>query len=59
MELMDPKLVASCSISEVMREILMGLLCMQERAVDRPSMSDVVLMLSMKQLLFHFLENLH
>jgi hypothetical protein len=34
------------SPSEVMRCIQVGLLCVQERAEDRPTMSTVVLMLS-------------
>ncbi|CAL2234696.1 unnamed protein product [Prunus armeniaca] len=46
MELMDSTLSASCSSSEVTRCIQMGLLCVQERAMDRPNMSDVVSMLS-------------
>lgn len=46
MELMDSTLSASCSNSEVTRCIQMGLLCVQERAMDRPNMSDVVSMLS-------------
>ncbi|KAM5564548.1 receptor-like serine/threonine-protein kinase SD1-8 [Rosa sericea] len=46
MELLDSALVASCSSSEVMRCIQMGLLCVQERAMDRPNMSDVASMLS-------------
>uniref|UniRef100_A0A803Q680 S-locus receptor kinase C-terminal domain-containing protein n=1 Tax=Cannabis sativa TaxID=3483 RepID=A0A803Q680_CANSA len=36
----------SYSASEVMRCIQVGLLCVQERAEDRPTMSTVVLMLS-------------
>ncbi|KAK9946050.1 hypothetical protein M0R45_011532 [Rubus argutus] len=46
MDLMDPTLGASCSSSEVIRCIQMGLLCVQERAMDRPTMSDVVSLLS-------------
>ncbi|PRQ26792.1 putative protein kinase RLK-Pelle-DLSV family [Rosa chinensis] len=46
MELMDSTLRASCSSSEVIRCIQMGLLCVQEKAIDRPTMSDVVSMLS-------------
>ncbi|XP_062022001.1 G-type lectin S-receptor-like serine/threonine-protein kinase At1g11410 isoform X3 [Rosa rugosa] len=46
MDLIDSTLCASCSSSEVMRCIQMGLLCVQERAMDRPNMSDVVSMLS-------------
>ncbi|XP_008219791.1 PREDICTED: G-type lectin S-receptor-like serine/threonine-protein kinase At1g11410 [Prunus mume] len=46
MELMDSTLSSSCSSSEVTRCIQMGLLCVQEKAMDRPTMSDVVSMLS-------------
>ncbi|KAL6215139.1 hypothetical protein ACLB2K_014570 [Fragaria x ananassa] len=46
MELMDSAFHASCSSSEVTRYIQMGLLCVQERAIDRPTMLDVVAMLS-------------
>lgn len=43
---MDSALHSSCSSSEVMRYIQIGLLCVQERALDRPNMSDVIFMLS-------------
>ncbi|KAK9946047.1 hypothetical protein M0R45_011529 [Rubus argutus] len=46
MELMDSTLRASCSSGEVIRCIQIGLLCVQERAIDRPTMSDVVSLLS-------------
>ena len=36
----------SCILSEVLRCIHVGLLCVQQRPEDRPSMSSVVLMLS-------------
>ncbi|KAL1567076.1 hypothetical protein AAHA92_02597 [Salvia divinorum] len=36
----------SCDISQVMRSIHVGLLCVQQHPEDRPSMSSVVLMLS-------------
>lgn len=45
-ELMDSTLVNSCSLFEVFRYIQLGLLCVQERAEDRPSMFDIVSMLS-------------
>ncbi|CAN6681750.1 unnamed protein product [Malus baccata var. baccata] len=45
-ELMDSTLSGSCSSNEVTRCIQVGLLCVQERAMDRPNMSDVVSMLS-------------
>ncbi|KAL9457910.1 hypothetical protein AB3S75_006868 [Citrus x aurantiifolia] len=46
LELMDPTLDESCSPDEVMRCIHVGLLCVQDRAADRPTMSDVVSMLT-------------
>ncbi|XP_024164867.1 receptor-like serine/threonine-protein kinase SD1-8 isoform X1 [Rosa chinensis] len=46
MELMDPTLGGSCSSSEAIRCTQIGLLCVQERATDRPTMSDVISMLS-------------
>ncbi|XP_004293005.1 PREDICTED: G-type lectin S-receptor-like serine/threonine-protein kinase B120 isoform X2 [Fragaria vesca subsp. vesca] len=46
MELMDSTLRASCSSGEVIRCIHIGLLCVQERAIDRPTMSDVISLLS-------------
>ncbi|XP_022860037.1 G-type lectin S-receptor-like serine/threonine-protein kinase At4g03230 isoform X2 [Olea europaea var. sylvestris] len=42
----DPILLESCEKSEVMKCINVGLLCVEEDPNDRPSMSDVVLMLS-------------
>ncbi|KAJ9542972.1 hypothetical protein OSB04_029478 [Centaurea solstitialis] len=46
LELMSPCLRNSCIISEVERTIHVGLLCVQNLAEDRPTMSSVVLMLS-------------
>ncbi|KAJ9542963.1 LOW QUALITY PROTEIN: hypothetical protein OSB04_029469 [Centaurea solstitialis] len=46
MELMSPCLRNSCIISEVERTIHVGLLCVQNLAQDRPTMSSVVMMLS-------------
>ena len=46
LELIDPSIGNSYSPSEVLRCIHVGLLCVQERAEDRPTMSSVVLMLS-------------
>ncbi|KAJ7951781.1 putative Receptor protein kinase [Quillaja saponaria] len=46
MELMDPTLNESCKANEVLRCIHVGLLCVQDQAIDRPSMLDVVAMLS-------------
>ncbi|GAB4854121.1 hypothetical protein Ancab_039716 [Ancistrocladus abbreviatus] len=44
-ELMDPTLADSFPGSVVCWFVQLGLLCVQERAVDRPTMSDVVSML--------------
>ncbi|KAK9116155.1 hypothetical protein Sjap_015102 [Stephania japonica] len=45
-ELIDPILLDSSSFSKALRYINVGLLCVQEVASDRPTMSDVVTMLS-------------
>ncbi|XP_059284955.1 G-type lectin S-receptor-like serine/threonine-protein kinase At4g27290 [Lycium ferocissimum] len=46
LELVDPSLVDSCCISEVVRSIHVGLLCVQQNPEDRPSMSTVINMLT-------------
>ncbi|XP_057428730.1 receptor-like serine/threonine-protein kinase SD1-8 isoform X2 [Lotus japonicus] len=46
LELIDPSISDSYSTSEVLRCIHIGLLCVQERAEDRPTMSSVILMLN-------------
>ncbi|XP_059658863.1 G-type lectin S-receptor-like serine/threonine-protein kinase At4g11900 [Cornus florida] len=46
MELMDPILGNPSSTSTLLRYINIGLLCVQENANDRPTMSDVVSMFS-------------
>ncbi|KVI09740.1 Apple-like protein, partial [Cynara cardunculus var. scolymus] len=45
LELMSPCLRDSCIVSEVERTIHVGLLCVQNLAEDRPTMSSVVMML--------------
>lgn len=45
MEIVDPSLGESCSDHLVLRCIQIGLLCVQDHAGDRPSMSRVVSML--------------
>ena len=45
-ELVDDHLSKSCYLSEVLRSIHVGLLCVQQFPDDRPSMSSVVLMLA-------------
>ncbi|KAK9106952.1 hypothetical protein Syun_022963 [Stephania yunnanensis] len=46
LELIDPTLRESFSISMALRCIYVGLLCVQEQAVDRPTMFDVLMMLN-------------
>lgn len=46
LELIDQSLDNSCSLTETLRCIQVGLLCVQQRSEDRPNMSSVVLMLS-------------
>ncbi|KAL5713580.1 non-specific serine/threonine protein kinase [Ranunculus cassubicifolius] len=43
---MDPTLLNSYSANEVIRCIHIGLLCVQDNLVDRPTMSSVVFMLN-------------
>jgi len=45
LQLIDASLGSSFSLNEVLRCIKVGLLCVQERPEDRPTMSSVVLML--------------
>ncbi|KAJ6966581.1 G-type lectin S-receptor-like serine/threonine-protein kinase SD1-1 isoform X4 [Populus alba x Populus x berolinensis] len=45
-ELIDESLNNTCDLSEVMRVIHVGLLCVQQAPEDRPTMSTVVLMLT-------------
>ncbi|KAK0578141.1 hypothetical protein LWI29_005762 [Acer saccharum] len=45
-EIVDSCINDSCPANEVMRCIQVGLLCVQDNAKDRPSMSNVVFMLS-------------
>ncbi|KAM0042687.1 putative protein kinase RLK-Pelle-DLSV family [Helianthus debilis subsp. tardiflorus] len=44
-EFMDASLHGSCNVSEVLRSIHVGLLCVEHHAHDRPTMLSVVLML--------------
>ncbi|KAF8409399.1 hypothetical protein HHK36_005475 [Tetracentron sinense] len=46
LELIDPMLCFPPSMTMMLRYINVGLLCVQENAADRPTMSDVVSMLS-------------
>ncbi|XP_031498249.1 cysteine-rich receptor-like protein kinase 10 [Nymphaea colorata] len=45
LELVEEKIAGSCQTSEALRCIHVGLLCVQEEAEDRPTMSQVVFML--------------
>ncbi|XP_047267049.1 G-type lectin S-receptor-like serine/threonine-protein kinase At4g27290, partial [Capsicum annuum] len=51
LELIDDQLGDSCNISQVLRSIQVGLLCVQKRPDDRPSMFAVVQMLVNESLL--------
>lgn len=44
--MIDPILVDSSAASELMRYVHVALLCVQERATDRPTMSEVILFLN-------------
>ncbi|KAF5934776.1 hypothetical protein HYC85_025905 [Camellia sinensis] len=46
LEIIDHLIVETCSTSEVMCHIQVSFLCVQENAADRPTISDVVSMLS-------------
>ncbi|KAL0917377.1 hypothetical protein M5K25_012431 [Dendrobium thyrsiflorum] len=48
MELVDPLIRDSCELKEVSRCINVGLLCVQDQAKDRPTMSSVVKMLELR-----------
>ena len=45
LELIDASMGDTCNLSEVLRSIHVGLLCVQRSPDDRPSMSSVILML--------------
>ncbi|XXG69397.1 hypothetical protein AAC387_Pa06g2280 [Persea americana] len=46
LELMDELIMETCSATEVLRCIHIGLLCVQQDRADRPSMSSIVKMLT-------------
>ena len=48
LELVDPLLTESFSEDEVLRCVHAGLLCVEENADDRPTMSNVIAMLTNK-----------
>ncbi|KAI9074067.1 hypothetical protein K1719_043959 [Acacia pycnantha] len=45
LEFLDPTIRESCTPNEVIRCIHIGLLCVQENPIDRPSISSILLML--------------
>ncbi|KAL3844440.1 hypothetical protein ACJIZ3_001843 [Penstemon smallii] len=45
LELMDPTLRSSCIISQFQKCINIGLLCVENRAADRPTIEDIISML--------------
>ncbi|CAL5410902.1 unnamed protein product [Camellia sinensis] len=45
LEMIDPLLMESCDLDKFLRYMHIGLLCVQEDAYDRPTMSSVVVML--------------
>ncbi|KAK0595563.1 hypothetical protein LWI29_007921 [Acer saccharum] len=51
LELIDTTLEESCSPNEVLRCVHVGLLCVQDQAADRPTISDVVSMLTNETML--------
>ncbi|GLU22198.1 hypothetical protein SLE2022_382900 [Rubroshorea leprosula] len=51
LEIMDPTLDGFCPHNQILRCIHIGLLCVQDHAIDRPTMSDVVSMLSNETML--------
>ncbi|XP_016460247.1 G-type lectin S-receptor-like serine/threonine-protein kinase At4g27290 [Nicotiana tabacum] len=51
LELVDSNMVDSCYVSEVLRSIHVGLLCVQQNPEDRPNMSTVIMMLSNESIL--------
>ncbi|KFK23238.1 hypothetical protein AALP_AAs43447U000100 [Arabis alpina] len=46
LELVDPAIVDNCQRNEVVRCVHIGLLCVQEDPVERPTLSSIVLMLT-------------
>ncbi|MCD7455634.1 hypothetical protein HAX54_028958 [Datura stramonium] len=46
LELIDPSIRETCDSNKATRCILVSLLCVQEIPIDRPTMSDIVVMLS-------------
>ncbi|KAK1417772.1 hypothetical protein QVD17_26906 [Tagetes erecta] len=53
LQLQDPTLADSCVVHQLLRAIHVALLCVQENAMDRPVMSEVISMLSNDTMLLH------
>lgn len=51
LELMDAQMVGSFSANEVIRCVKVGLLCVQQRVEDRPTMSSVLSILGNENLM--------
>ncbi|PHT43252.1 hypothetical protein CQW23_17277 [Capsicum baccatum] len=51
LELIDPSVRETCDSNKATRCILVALLCVQEIPIDRPTMSDIVVMLSNETML--------
>lgn len=51
MELIDPMLIDSSPMDKALRFVHIGLLCIQEDATERPTMSSVVLMLGSESMI--------
>lgn len=51
LELIEPILKGSCDVNEVLRCIHISLLCVQDKARDRPTMLDVASLLSSEAIL--------
>ncbi|GJY02520.1 G-type lectin S-receptor-like serine/threonine-protein kinase [Tanacetum coccineum] len=45
LELMDPSLASTCVVQQLLRTVHVALLCVQNRATDRPTASDMISML--------------
>ena len=52
-ELVDPGIRDNCKSDEVIRYIHIGLLCVQENHVDRPTMSTIYRMLTNASITLH------
>ncbi|XP_076945573.1 G-type lectin S-receptor-like serine/threonine-protein kinase CES101 isoform X2 [Bidens hawaiensis] len=53
LQLQDPTLGYNCVVHQLLRTIHVALLCVQENAIDRPEMSEVISMLTNDTMLLH------